>query len=343
VGGGHENDATADYATVGGGQRNLANAEYATVGGGYINDATANYATVGGGGWNEASADYATVGGGYINLATADFATIAGGGPSILGSPDKFYTRNRVTDDYGTIGGGGNNQAGNDAGTTEDATYATVCGGEGNMALGNYAIVGGGYSNKADGQYATVPGGYLNEVEGDYSFAAGHRAKATYNGCFVWGDHTSGDIETTGHNQFKVRAKGGTWFYSNYSCTNGVRLESYGTEWIGFTSSDKALKHNIRRVDGKEILSKLVQVPISRWSFKADPPRIEHIGPMAQDFYAAFGLGDDDKSISTVDPDGVALAAIQGLYELVKEKDAEIAELRDRLAALEAVVLSEED
>ncbi len=64
---------------------------------------------------------------------------------------------------------------------------------------------------------------------------------------------------------------------------------------------------------------------------------------MAQDFHAAFGLGVSDKLIDTIDPDGVALAAIQGLHDLVQERDAviakneaEIAELRERLERLEA-------
>ena len=60
------------------------------------------------------------------------------------------------------------------------------------------------------------------------------------------------------------------------------------------------------------------------------------MGPMAQDFHAAFGLGVSDKLIDTIDPDGVALAAIQGLHALVQEKDAEIDELRARLERLEA-------
>ena len=90
-------------------------------------------------------------------------------------------------------------------------------------------------------------------------------------------------------------------------------------------------------------LERLVSIPIETWNYKTQDPSIRHMGPMAQDFYAAFGLGVDDKHISTVDADGVALAAIQGLYELVKEKDAQIAkqqeqitQLSERLAALEA-------
>ena len=62
------------------------------------------------------------------------------------------------------------------------------------------------------------------------------------------------------------------------------------------------------------------------------------MGPMAQDFSAAFGLGLDDKHINTVDADGVALAAIQGLYTLVKEKDAEIVSQKDKIDCLETRV-----
>ena len=62
------------------------------------------------------------------------------------------------------------------------------------------------------------------------------------------------------------------------------------------------------------------------------------MGPMAQDFYAAFGLGADDRHIVTVDADGVALAAIQGLRDMLREKDAEIVAQRLRLDALEATV-----
>ena len=67
-----------------------------------------------------------------------------------------------------------------------------------------------------------------------------------------------------------------------------------------------------------------------------------HMGPMAQDFHAAFGLGTDDKHIATVDADGVALAAIQGLNQKLtdelKQKGTEITELKQRLDALEKIV-----
>jgi hypothetical protein len=80
-------------------------------------------------------------------------------------------------------------------------------------------------------------------------------------------------------------------------------------------------------------------MPISQWSMKTDSAGHKHIGPMAQDFYAAFGLGDTDKYIAQGDAQGVALASIQGLYQMVQEKlqqkDEEIHALQLQLQALE--------
>jgi hypothetical protein len=86
-------------------------------------------------------------------------------------------------------------------------------------------------------------------------------------------------------------------------------------------------------------------MPINTWNYKSEDPSIRHMGPMAQDLHAAFGLGDSDKAITTIDADGVALAAIKGLYDQLKEREGEIAaqkreltELKVRLAALEAAL-----
>ena len=76
------------------------------------------------------------------------------------------------------------------------------------------------------------------------------------------------------------------------------------------------------------MLERLADVPIQTWRYKGQDDSITHMGPTAQDFYAAFGLGIDDKHIVTVDGNGVALAAIQGLYELVKDQQAEIEHMR---------------
>jgi hypothetical protein len=103
-----------------------------------------------------------------------------------------------------------------------------------------------------------------------------------------------------------------------------------------FDFNDRNAKENFAAVDGRDVLERLSGIPIETWNYKTQDPSIRHIGPMAQDFHAAFGVGGkDDKHIGTIDSDGVALAAIQGMYEIVQEKDAQIASLEARVAALE--------
>ena len=126
-----------------------------------------------------------------------------------------------------------------------------------------------------------------------------------------------------------------------------MRLETNGNLFITGTyspSSDRNVKMNFAAVSAREILDKVASLPISSWAFKQDA-ETRHIGPMAQDFYAAFNFGTDDKHIATVDADGVALAAIQGLNQKMeeqraelKQKQTEITELKQRLEKLERLL-----
>jgi hypothetical protein len=137
--------------------------------------------------------------------------------------------------------------------------------------------------------------------------------------------------------------------------TQGLQTACYltGTVYANGTfvsSSDRSAKENFKSVDTREVLEKVAAMPVSRWNYKQDATS-EHLGPMAQDFYAAFHVGPDDKHIATIDEEGVALAAIQGLNRKLeqgeKEKDAEIQTLKKqndslahRLNDLEAMVKS---
>jgi hypothetical protein len=119
-----------------------------------------------------------------------------------------------------------------------------------------------------------------------------------------------------------------------------VRAQQY------LTSSDRNVKTHFEPISARDILAKVAALPITRWNFTNDL-RTAHMGPVAQDFKAAFDLGSDDKTIATVDADGVALAAIQGLNQKLNEKDAEIQSLKqqndslaERLNELEAAVKS---
>ena len=212
-----------------------------------------------------------------------------------------------------------------------------------------------------------MPGGDFNDAGGDYSFAAGRRAEVRDaeeagetgictigtdcgdEGTFIWADSTNVNLVSTGPRQFLVRAAGGIWFGNNNSpstpagrlintSAGGAHLTTGGT-WTN--ASDAALKENFEPVDGADVLARLADLPITSWSYRAEDTSTRHVGPTAQDFRAAFGLGADDTSISTIDPAGLALAAIQELHRVtteLRDKVADVDALRARLSALEARV-----
>lgn len=99
-------------------------------------------------------------------------------------------------------------------------------------------------------------------------------------------------------------------------------------------TSDRNQKQDFQAVSAKEIASKLASLPVTTWAY-TNSPNVRHLGPMAQDFKAAFNLGEDDKHIGAGDGIGVALAAIKGLHEQVQEKEVRIAALEKKLAAQE--------
>ncbi|WP_327712617.1 tail fiber domain-containing protein [Streptomyces sp. NBC_00464] len=82
-------------------------------------------------------------------------------------------------------------------------------------------------------------------------------------------------------------------------------------------------------VNGYQVLEQVVQLPVSTWRYHWDPPHVRHLGPMAQDWWRAFGVGENDRTICCTDANGVAIVAIQALHR-------ELAELRSEVAALKA-------
>jgi hypothetical protein len=103
-------------------------------------------------------------------------------------------------------------------------------------------------------------------------------------------------------------------------------------------TSDRNAKENFQPVDNQALLAKVASLPVSEWNYKTEGQAMQHIGPMAQDFQAAFQLSADDQHISVVDEGGVALAAIQGLNQKLNEKVVEIQRLEKRLDALQTLV-----
>jgi hypothetical protein len=132
--------------------------------------------------------------------------------------------------------------------------------------------------------------------------------------------------------------------------TNKLHVIGGVSATVFVTTSDRNAKKDFEPVSAQEILEKVATLPLSRWNFK-ELPNGTHLGPMAQDFHAAFGLGNTDAGIATVDADGVALAAIQGLNEKVEGRsqksesriqklEAENLELKTRLEKLEQLLNS---
>jgi hypothetical protein len=323
VAGGHENAASFSHATVGGGWHNGANNYYATVAGGVSNTAIGDRAAVLGGSDNTAFGANSVVGGGGHNFASGAYSVVAGGG-----GPN-WADSNQAWSSYATIGGGNQNLAG--------GAYSTVAGGASNRAQGDYSAIGGGRNNEASGMGGTVPGGQYCGANGNYSFAAGYRAKAIHANSFVWADGTANDYSSDGINSFNVRAFGGVKMYT--SAGGGAQLPSGASAWIAISDSTK--KTDVQPVDTKSVLDKVTQIPIQEWRYKEQMnPNIRHMGPMAQDFWKQFHLGEDSLGISTIDPDGVALAAIQELAKQNAKLETRNLKLEEELTTLRGQVQS---
>ena len=163
---------------------------------------------------------------------------------------------------------------------------------------------------------------------------AGRIAKAMHAGAFVWGDSQNVAKLSSAVDQFNVYASGGTRIFSDAAGTAGVLLAPGGGSWSSV--SDRACKENVAPIDARDVLERLRALPLSTWNFKTQDASVRHMGPIAQDFHALFGLGPSPTTIDTIDADGVALAAIQGLSDLVREQNERIVALEARLATLES-------
>jgi Chaperone of endosialidase len=120
-----------------------------------------------------------------------------------------------------------------------------------------------------------------------------------------------------------------------------MRLSSAGnvTATSFNPTSDRNAKANFSAVNPRHVLDRLASLPIKTWNYKVEDTNVRHIGPAAQDFRAAFDLGSDDKSISTVDADGVTMAAIQGLYQMMQEKERKNEQLSEEVRQLRAQLM----
>jgi hypothetical protein len=359
IGGGYYNSAIGMASAIAGGYSNIASGQESFVGGGVNNRARGAFSVVTGGGGvlvadsNSAMGYFSLVGGGVGNTAAADGAVIDGGfrnqgfGPfSSVGGGFRNESRGYAS----TIGGGSRNFS--------DSSYSTVGGGINNTAIGTGSVASGGNHNTVSGEYATVCGGAANVASGDYSIvlggvnnavrgwgsvALGLNAKANHGSSVVFKASAASDSVASGVNDQMVLMASNNFYITNdpgvapssasrlINTSTGAYLTTGGV-WTN--SSDRNLKENFAPVDGEWILERVSELPITMWNYRSEARGVKHIGPTAQDFHSLFGLGCDDRSISTVDPAGIALVAIKQLVQENSELKSELEELKAVVASL---------
>ena len=357
IGGGHNNEAVAPYDTVAGGRNNYANghtsspSEGATVGGGVGNRAETEYATVAGGLRNRATSFYTAVAGGESNAASSLWSSIGGG------------LNNTAFGVYGTVSGGADNCAGGAfswAGGVHAKVRSSLPSGDHEGVGCDYVPAGPAVNGDqgtfmwADSQAADfvstgtdqfnvrAQGGMrLHDSTRMYFGSTGRQMLNLYSNTYGIGVQTSTFYQRS--NSRFAWFRGGSHVDAVNDPGSGgdllMTLHGSGSSTVGtptgtaraqtFTNvSDRNAKHGFDVLDAGEILAKVVSLPVTRWSYRNAPGEL-HIGPMAQDFRAAFGLGENDTTIATIDADGVALAAIQGLNAKLEQENAALrAELR---------------
>ncbi|MGA2246261.1 MAG: tail fiber domain-containing protein [Verrucomicrobiota bacterium] len=370
VSGGYQNTASGDSSAVGGGADNAATNTYATVAGGIFNTAGGYGSTVSGGYQNTASGDDSTVGGGQYNVASGSGAEVGGGDGNIASGGNTAISSgyfNTASGNAATVPGGSGNVASGAASFA--AGHEAMALNDGSFVWSDYS--GGSFSSTAANQFAvSAAGGVV--LAGDVAMVGG--AKPYHNLSLSGGNSTgflygsfpaladgihlgynwyadsagTGHVLNTGGATSRISAGYGQIVLAVgdvNTAPNSVRVDvtTGGVSVYGTfnNNSDRNAKQDFAPVSPAQILDKVAHLPLSEWSYKVDAAT-RHIGPVAQDFSAAFNIGTDDKHIAPIDEGGVALAAIQGLNEKLQEtqqalktKNGEILELQQHLEALE--------
>jgi len=347
------NDTT--WAFIGGGSGNVAAGDYAGAMG-YNTTANGPYSTAMGLG---------TIASGSGSTAMGDSSTASGSVSTAMG----IFTTASGTDS--TAMGSGTAASGIFSTAMGDASAATtawtLAAGRQAKAIHVGAFVWADstfadFASTANNQFLIRASGgvgiNMNNPNGASLYVQGNRTPPSGNsgwaGSVGWFENTS--TATNAAPALRVVCDGGTNLDGALSVSsNGkgliaefgnaasfvVTITNDGTIYskgVALTS-DRNAKENFTVLDAEAVLSKVTSLPVTEWNYRDDGADKKHIGPVAQDFQAAFGLnGGDDTHISVVDEGGVALAAIQGLNQKLNEQDTEIQELKEkagRVAALE--------
>ncbi|MGE0362741.1 MAG: tail fiber domain-containing protein [Vicinamibacterales bacterium] len=300
---------------------------------------------VGGGQWDDANIGHFSAAFGQNTIASGRSSVALGGGSTAAGTYSAAFGEGTQATGTNSVAFGWNSAATGTpslaAGTSTTASgISSTAFGSHTVAAGADSIVGG-FQSSATGRQALAFGDHA-AANGDSSIALGRSALTipAASGSFVFADNSSATpFGSLGPNGFNVRAAGGFQFFTNAAASLGAALQPNATDWS--VLSDVNVKHQFRELDGDDVLGRIARMPVTEWSYKAQDPGIRHIGPTAQDFHAAFGLGQDPLRIGTLDADGVALAGVKALEARTRALQDEVEALRRRLDAVLATPLRE--
>ncbi|MBV9772762.1 MAG: tail fiber domain-containing protein, partial [Gemmatimonadetes bacterium] len=267
------------------------------------------------------------------NSFAAGLTTVATGTESVALGNSGTASADRSFAFNGTASGVGAVAIGSGAQATNDDALAM---GPSSIAGGLAAIVIG--PSIANGNFG-VAIGLQNSASGQFSVAIGKNARtANRQGAVVLGDgcasFSSDSVYPTANNQFVARGCGGIKMYTSQNLSSGVEVPAGGGSWSSI--SDRNRKENFLSLNGEDVLSRLRMVPVTTWNYKTQDRGIRHMGPVAQDFRAAFGLGESELLINTVDIDGVNMAAVKALDARSVRQQARVTELETQVTDLQA-------
>ena len=203
-----------------------------------------------------------------------------------------------------------------------------------NQATGDYSLSLGSYSQATNSHAVAI--GTQAYATGIYSIAIGSGANTNgRDGSMVVGDDAYFQTAySSADNQLTMRFIGGYRLWSSYpDSTAGVYMRHGQSGWSNYC--DRNIKENFRELDGEEVLAKIKNIPVTEWNYKRSDPSLKYIGPMAQDFYAAFHLmGTDSLGLNSICMDGVNMAGVKALDIRTREMKTVLTTIQEQNVAL---------
>lgn len=296
-----------------------------------------------------------TLAGGFITEATGEMSVAFGEMTQASGHRSVAIGRNSIASGMTSFSLGFLTNSSGENSISGGLT--TTASGSQSIALGHGATASGtnsfsmGYFTAANGEESLAFG--MSATAGDEAHAVGYAVSATGFRSNAFGNYVStnnkagafaiGDLEGLNvindtDNQMAMRFAGGYKLYTSPDLSTGAYMNGGDNSWS--TISDRRKKENFAAIDGEAFLKKISKFNLTSWNYKGQDAKVHrHYGPMAQDFYAAFGKDEygtigNDTTINQADMEGVSFTAIQALVKRTEELQKKNETLEKEVSAL---------